>query len=386
MPIELRRLLGLKRKPRPKGTTVAFDVTQEGKNAVRISGNAFHMDFCVEGIELPPTVDVSFAVWALLPVAMREGFDIRMNQPIDPQVASNAEQLSRIWELWVPSLYRSIRVSGEGEWSRVAGRRLPSIHLYSGGVDSTFSILKDSDAQKRGHVLTIHGLDYRRGTRHESNFARLIAKTDPLLKKLNYQRVIVRTNSKRNPTALTHGFSLAACSSLLSDLFETVTLTADFTPEQDMVAFPWGTNHITNQHFVGTDFAIRTVGTLGRTEKLAAIAASEAGLSSLSFCRQADTLPDNCGTCPKCIRTKAMLVAATGKVPEIFIDRAFDRELMKKLDLENRCERAYLFDLYSYAQERGISAAIPGLSQLVEECSRRRFDQRDVELNIARAQ
>jgi hypothetical protein len=82
----------------------------------------------------------------------------------------------------------------------------------------------------------------------------------------------------------------------------------------------------------------------------------------------------------------AMLVAATGKVPEIFIDRAFDRELMKKLDLENRCERAYLFDLYSYAQERGISAAIPGLSQLVEECSRRRFDQRDVELNIARAQ
>jgi hypothetical protein len=383
---ELSKLLGLNRgKPQREGETVAFDVNQKGGGSIHIQADVLHIDFVVEGIELPSAADASFAVWALLPIAMREGFNIQINRPIDPQVATNAERLSRIWEMWVPSLYRSIRVSGKGEWSQASRARLPCIHLYSGGVDSTFSILKYTDVQKRGHVLTIYGLDYRRGDKDESNFAKLIAKTDPLLEKLNYQRVVVRTNAKRNPTALTHGFSLAACLFLFSDLFEEGTIAADLTQAQDVVAFPWGTNHITNQYFAGTDFAVRTVCAVGRTEKLAAISASEIGLPFLSFCRQPDTLSANCGICSKCVRTKAMLAAATGKVPEIFVDNTFDRNLMKNLDLENRFERACLFDLYSYAQERGIVDAIPRLSQLVEEFYRRRLYQSDVELTIARA-
>jgi hypothetical protein len=384
MTFGLSKLRGLsRRKPRCEGKTVAFDVTQQG-GSIHIQADGFQIDFIVEGIELLPMTDANFAVWALLPTAMLEGFNIQINRPIDPQVATNAERLSQIWEMWVPSLFRSIKVRGEGEWSRASRARLPCIHLYSGGVDSTFSILKHSDLEKRGHVLTVYGFDYRRGDKDEINFAKLIAKTDSLLEKLNYQRVVVRTNAKRNPTALTHGFSLAACPFLLSDLFDEGTLAADCTPAEDMVTFPWGSNHVANQYFAGSDFAVRTVCAVGRTEKLAAIAASEIALPFLSCCRRADTLPANCGICGKCVRTKAMLIAATGRVPEIFVDNTFDANLMRTLDLEKRGERAELFDLYSYAKERGLVDAIPGLSQLVEECRRRRSES-DVELNIARA-
>ena len=45
---------------------------------------------------------------------MEAGIDIRINPPIDPTVAINAEELARIWEMWVPSRYRSVRVSGTG--------------------------------------------------------------------------------------------------------------------------------------------------------------------------------------------------------------------------------------------------------------------------------
>jgi hypothetical protein len=379
--MRLPRWLGLKEKgrtpPPPKSEMtrvrkmVVFDVAQSG-NSIKIEGYGIHIYFAVEGIKLPPATDVSFAVWALLPFAIGEGFNIQINRPIDPQVATNAERLSRIWEMWVPGLYRSITVSGNGTWSRMRQTRLPRIHLYSGGVDSTFAILKHSHPQKYSYAATVFGLDYR-GPVAANNFAKLIAKTAPLLEKLNYQRIIIHTNALCKPQRLTHGFTFASCLFLLSELFEEGTLTADRTPAQDLVTHPWGTNHVTNQYLTGSDFAVRTIcSDASRIEKLAAISASQVALPFLSVCRRSNVLPANCGVCNKCIRTKAMLLAVTGGVPDIFIDNTLNERLMRSFELQGR-ERTHLFDLYCYAKERGIIDTIPGLATLVEECRRSKF-------------
>ena len=45
--------------------------------------------------------------------------------------------------------------------------------------------------------MTIDGLDYRDDW-GPAKFAKLIAKTDPLLNKLNYQRIVVRTDASLN--------------------------------------------------------------------------------------------------------------------------------------------------------------------------------------------
>ena len=187
--------LGLS-KPRPDprkksgasrvGQTVTFDVTQDG-NKVGIVGDGADIHFAVEGIDLPPRVDATFAVWALLPLAMEEGFDLHINRPIDPQVAANAEKLSEIWEMWAPNRYRSMRVSGEGAWQRAAVDRLPCLQLYSGGVDATYALLQRGDAKERGYAATIFGLEYCEPD-HELPFAKLIAKTAPLLELLNFQQ------------------------------------------------------------------------------------------------------------------------------------------------------------------------------------------------------
>ena len=314
---------------------------------------------------MPRGADASFAVWALLPRAMEGGFDLKIRRPVDPLLARNAERLSSIWEMWVPRRYRSVRVSGEGEWSRNRPGRLPRVDLYSGGVDSTYSILELADASKRGYALTVDGLDYR--DHWAERFPQLIAKTDPLLEKLNYQRIIVRTNANYDPINLTHGFTLASCVFLLSDIFETGTIAADRTPAQDMVTFPWGTNCVTNPYFSGSDFAMHTVCDVSRVEKLAAIADSGVGLPYLSFCRKHKVMPSNCGRCGKCIRTKAMFVAAIGRVPEIYLDNTFDEDLMKRIELDGR-ERAHVLDLYNYAREHGRIDAVPGLISLVQQC------------------
>jgi hypothetical protein len=371
---DLSTWLGLKKQTpekRRQRESIAFNVTQIG-NRIEIEGDGSRIDFAVEGIEMPPGADASFAVWALLPRAMEEGFHLHINRPIDPKVAANAERLTRIWEMWVPDRYRSIKVSGEGEWSRISNERLPQVNLYSGGVDSTYSILRLSDPRSRGYVLTLDGLDYR-GEWGPKAFPKLIAKTDPLLESLNFQRIIIRTNAVHKPFKFTAGFTLASCLFLLSDLFEESTLAADHSPEADMAIFPRANNHVTDPYFAGSDFAVQSLSKISRVEKLAAIAASEICLPFLSFCREYNIIPSNCGLCKKCVRTKAMLIAVTGSIPEIFIDNTFNEQMMRDLPLD-RIERAELFDLYGYAKDRGLVEAIPGLLWLVEKC--RKLDWR----------
>jgi hypothetical protein len=349
-------------KSRP-GQTIAFDVTQNG-NEISIHAAGIDIFFAVEGLALPTKTDPSFAVWGLLPLAMEEGFNFHINHPIDPLVAANAEHLSKIWEMWTPHRSYSVKVSGQSGWSRLERTRRPLVQLYSGGIDSTFSILKHRNPEANGVTATVCGVDKTQ----EENFPSLIAKTEPLLKMLNYDRVLIRTNAQRDPPALTHGFTLASCLFLLSDLFEEGTLAADSTFAEDMATFPWGTNHVTNEYFAGSDFSIRTVGTdVKRTEKIAAIVEAGIDLGWLSFCRSRRVIPDNCGICGKCIRTKAMFLVATGSIPKIFLDNSFDESLLRKMG-EKYSHRVHLFDVYHCAQERGMLDKIPGLETLVEEC------------------
>ena len=351
------------------GHTVAFEVSQDG-NRVKITGEDVDLYFVVEGIDLPPEVDATFAVWAVLALAMENGFNVEINHPIDPEVAANAEKLSQLWEMWTPSRYRSVRVSGKGVWQRPKRARHPCLQMYSGGVDATYALLQNSDRDKRGHAATIFGFEYR-DEADKPGFAKLLAKTAPLLDRLNCQRIVIDTNANRRPSSYTHGFTLAASLYLLSGLFEGGTIAADRTHAQDLVTFPWGTNHVINAYFNGSDFTVRSIGgDVSRTEKVAAIVEHKIDLSLLSFCRQKEAMPENCGVCKKCIRTKAMFLATTGRLPDIFVDNTFGAELMQKLHIKGH-ERTHVFDLYFYAKERDRLDLIPGLVDVVDHYRRK---------------
>jgi hypothetical protein len=349
--------------------TVAFDVAQDG-NSVALRADGIDVFFSVDGVDLPSKVDASFAVWALLPLAMEKGFDLQINQPIDPQVATNAEQVSRIWEMWTPARYRSVKVSGQGVWSRSPALRRPQVQLFSGGIDSTFSILQNRDVNPGGYVATVCGVDRT----NDSNFAQLLVKTEPLVNALGYNRIKIRTDVQREPTALTHAFTLAGSLFLLSDLFEQGTLAADSTYAEGMLWFPWGSNRVTNPYFAGSDFSVQTVGAEARrTEKIAAIVAAGIDPRWLSFCRKIGVIPENCGRCGKCSRTKAMFLVATGSIPEMFVDNTFDEVLVNRM-ARQPSDRAHLFDIYFCAQDRGVLNEIPGLARLIERYRDRIFE------------
>jgi hypothetical protein len=298
---------------------------------------------------------------------MEEGFDIHIDRPIDPVVADNAKILSQIWEMWVPESYHSINVYGKGEWRRAPRTRLPRVDLFSGGIDSTFCLLANRDAARSGFAATICGFDKIRAR----NFTQLIAKTDPIVKGLNCERISIENNVKHKRFSLTHGLTLASSLFFLSDLFEQGTIAADQTHAQDFNVWPWGSNHLTNERFVGSDFIVRSVGAeKTRTEKVAVIAKSGIDLQSLSFCREPDVVPSNCGLCDKCITIKAMFLVTTGTIPSICVDNSFYERSLRRL-LTYGSGRIDVFDMYFYAKNNGFLERLKSLPALIEECRAR---------------
>lgn len=360
-------MLGLKR-PRvkpvwtpPNPDTAKFDVEQSG-NTLRIYSEDFHAQFVVSGIDLPADADGNFAVWHLLPFAMRRGFDLRINRPLDPFVIANAERFSRVWEMWAPELFQAVRVSGRGTWRRPPRKRKPAISLYSGGVDSTFMLTNRGRLKERGNVLTVHGADY--GPKDRTGFSTLIARTDQLLESLNYDRITIWSDNRAQSWVITYGCGLASSVFLLSDLFEIGIIGADYTPEQDMAVVPMGSNHITNPLLAGSDFSLQTDCTeVLRSQKVKHLAGNPTALQALSFCIDKSVHPDNCGVCRKCVRTKAMFLASTGACPDIFRDQTLTADHLRSVDLTIRSEFACFCDLYNCAVDNGTLHLVPGLEQ-----------------------
>jgi hypothetical protein len=223
--------------------------------------------------------------------------------------------------------------------------------------------LKDRHSDKKGFAVTVCGIDQV----DETNFRHLVEKTEPLTKKLNCNRLTIKTNARRRPNSYTHGLTLASCLFLLSDLFEQGTLAADWTHEADFVVHPWGNNHLTNKYFSGSDYIVNTIGAeVGRTQKIASIVEAGIGLELLSFCRRTNVIPANCGRCTKCIRTKAMITVVLGTIPDIFLDNSFNEQLIRGL-LHRRNELVELFDLFLYAKEHDYLSRLPSLERIIEE-------------------
>jgi hypothetical protein len=352
-----------------------FRVKQNGK-CVEIHGGPQVIFFEVEGARLPPLHDFSFAVWTLLPVAMRDGFDVKIDGPVDPVVADNARRFSRCWELWMPGVFHEVRVAGSEPSDRSEGNR-PDLMLFSGGVDSTHMLLRRGRREPRSTVLTLQST-----MENAEGFAALLRRTQPVLDDLNYDRMIVRTNAipfrpemsrggpKLKPIKFhSYALLLAGPAFLLSDLFGEAYFAADFSWEQDLPAFPYGSNHITNRYLRGLSFRLQVLDDdVTKTMKIADIAASQTALQTLSFCTSKEYRPLNCGTCDKCARTKAICAVMLGYLPDIFCDRSLGPELLLAIDLSDGRKRVFVIELYQHARDRGVISAVPGLEERFQEC------------------
>jgi hypothetical protein len=344
-------------------TKIVLGINCNG-NHVNVVGGPCDVFYEIEGIDLAPIENWGFCVWHMLVWAMRRGTNIHVAGPVDQGTIDSAERFARTWELWNPRRFRFVRVTAEAVAPTPNPDRRADLVMFSGGLDSTDMLLRIGRRQHPGLALTIHGFDH--ALRATDSFEAALAKSEPLLADLNYNRAVLRTNAAAVAQDYhSWGLRLMGSAALLSSLFKEGVFAASFTMEQDMAVYPWGDNHVTDRFFRSDDFALTPLYEISRLEKAANVAANPVALNALAFCNNLRNksrwkLGLNCGACEKCIRTKAMFAVETGSIPEIFVDMSLD---IDRLTLDDRIEIAFFIDLYQRGRELGTLANVPGLER-----------------------
>ncbi len=328
------------------------------------------LTFKLHGPTTPPPSNDDFAIWCILPLAMRAGRNVEFKGPVSKTALANAQQLVDIWAMWVPEKYSPVTLSAKTYAANGQGTDGAAL-LYSGGVDATFALVSEKRAHDIRLAVTVHGLDY--DAVKQKPFDGLRARTRPLLAKYRVEQVIVETNAGKiiGDLGLTHAFVLASCLFLAATAQSKGLLAADLTPAQEMMVFPWGTNHVTNRLFASDDFTMHTVSSdFDRIRKLEILLEDDTALAALSCCGDKKRRPDNCGVCPKCMRTKSMFLAVSGEVPPIFLDNTVTSAQIQQLDVSSNAAYKHYSQIVRTARQRGHLDALPGLEDHVEKSVR----------------
>lgn len=317
-----------------------------------------------------------FAAWLFMPIAMKRGMNIHIEGTGSKTTIRNARRMSEIWESWFPERFNTVEVSFQNTchaYEKPESLTDRDLCFYSGGVDSTYAILRRFQEGKSQSLLTIHGMDY--GVEEEKCFLELIRKTSPFAGLVGHERLIVRTNvydayakykiNIGREGHLTHIFALAGAGFLHSEHFRNLVVASDHRLDQQFSRFPYGSNLATNPLFCdGETYLLTESSDASRTERIPLLSSSREALASLTFCTNPAKKPDNCGQCKKCIRTKLMFLAATGEVPDIFIDRAIPENWPDQIDPAIKKDRLFLIDLILYARRNGTLDKIPQATQI----------------------
>jgi len=325
---------------------------------------AGQLRFELDGDVLPdcgPLADA--AVVALLFPAMRAGLDLRIHDRVSRRLLINLEEFQAAWRRWRPLDYAHISITADEEVDDSHdGPTMKAVSLFSGGVDSSFTLLRHRGAlagRASCHIaaaVLIHGFDIP--LENSDAFAVVRNSARRALESVGVPLVCVKTNWRdvacrnwENEFAA----GLAACLHQFSGVagIGLVGSAEDYAH----LHLPWGSNPITNGLLSGGALRIVTDGAgYTRSEKVALIARSPAFRDNLRVCWEGAVTGRNCGHCEKCLRTQLNFLAI-GHAPDVaFSERPTPWKLLT-LRARSHVQLAYLCEIQETASRQGIEAS-----------------------------
>lgn len=250
----------------------------------------------------------------LLPLAAVLGENLHLSLPVDPLLLENAPGLMRIWKSWFPKL-KTIDVHAEALQDGVQDSApKKTVALFSGGVDSYFTLLHhqhSSPPSSKGAIddlIFVWGFDiplakhaeFQRAWSTLSKTAAYYGKT--LINVVtNLRETLLR---KANWATHWHGCALASVSLALEKRFQEILIPSTHSYGELQ---PWGSHPLTDPLLSTTRTRITHDGAAyRRTQKTEVVAGSEIAMQSLRVCWKLHS-DQNCSACSKCFRTMATL-------------------------------------------------------------------------------
>lgn len=315
------------------------------------------------------TDSANHAVWTALPIAMRLGRPLHVAGRVSPDLLRNARHIARLWSMWAPELYRDIDIAASEQEETDCKEQDRELMTFSGGVDSTVALTEHvRQTGRKPDVLTVLGMDYRRGD--TDRFQKLLDRTAGFRAQRTGAHLIVKSDAasvmRRFGISADRGFGfqLAASFFLFEHRYGHFLTAADFADFQECLVGPYSTSSSLTHHFSSGVCRSHLLGLeTTRAEKVAMLLQDELALRSVSFCKDYNTRPDNCGVCSKCVRTKAMFFAHSRKVPDIFLTPGFTPDDLGAVDMSRTFERIFAQDVLSMARWHGNEAYFDRLAE-----------------------
>jgi hypothetical protein len=291
--------------------------------------------------------------------AMEQRRTIRLHGPATSEILRNLGEFQLAWHRWRPKVYQPVEIEADSV-TNPPPREGRSLSAFSGGVDSTFTLLRNNprgDTPRYGvdTVVLVHGFDV--ALANSDALQELVDRTAPIREVTGARLRIVRTNSKElglQKWEDSCGAQLAACLHLFSADFSHALIGG--SDAYDELWLPWGTNPITDHLLSGGQMAIVHDGAaFCRTGKLELLAGVPAALGTLKVCWQGPDQGRNCGVCEKCVRTQLNLMAV-GVVDAPCFDRPLDPRSIRTLSIATDLVLAELRSIVEYGERHHLDA------------------------------
>lgn len=267
--------------------------------------------YWITGPGPPQNIDDSGTPWmvALAPIAVTLGRPLRIAGSVDPRVRRGVEEVSRIWSRWYPEL-ETLRVESDTEPSSPYRPPNHTAAFFSGGVDSTYSVIRDrGPAEEVTHdLLTVLGFDIP--VSDTPTFDLMVGRFRAVASSWGCSVVDLATNFRETRSGqcpwgpLAHGCALIATGLALGLRYDRLRVAATAGHRDP---HPWGSHFRTDPLFSSRTTEVEHDGAdATRWQKVKRIAEDPAALEVLRVCWRSGT-GENCGACSKCLRTMALL-------------------------------------------------------------------------------
>jgi hypothetical protein len=250
---------------------------------------------------------------AFLPLAMTLGEPLRISAPVDRTLLEGMQQLIEIWHAWHPNLH-VVPIEVEVEDVRPAAERARTAAFFSGGVDSFFTLIRNTHpspvdrAIPIDELLLVWGFDVSLDNREA--FFRMRSALQKAAEAYGKELTDVFTNLRQTRFnqaewgSLAHGAALASIGLHLEHRYCRVLIPSSGGYKE---LLPWGSHVLTDPLF-STKYlrVVQDGAAFSRTDKIERIAGSPVVQQHLRVCWRSGT-DQNCGKCGKCLRAMIAL-------------------------------------------------------------------------------
>lgn len=250
---------------------------------------------------------------AYLPLAMTLGEPLRISAPVDRTLFEGMQQALEIWHSWYPDL-PIVSIEAEVADARSLEEVGRTAAFFSGGVDSFFTLLRNTDPANAARsvpiddLLLVWGFDV--SLENEGAFRRMRIALQKATAEFGKELTDVATNLRQtrfneaNWGRLAHGAALASVGLHLENRYHRLLIPSSGGYKE---LLPWGSHVLTDPLFSTRRMRLMQDGAaFSRGQKLERIAGSPVVQRYLRVCWRSGT-DQNCGKCGKCLRAMVAL-------------------------------------------------------------------------------